>query len=66
MILRYDHNHPIQENSISSSKGDRSVRDDVLKNNKNASVNIHFKQKNKWFSRSIKNDTKHHYSGEFN
>ncbi len=67
-ITRFDHNHPSRDTQEYSSKGDRDARDKVLKNNKDAKVNIFFRGKNnqKWFHRSIRNDTKVHFKGEFN
>ena len=66
LVFKLDHNHPARATSEWSSGGDREMRDVVLENNSNASVNIHFKVGNKWKSRSIKHDTKYHFKGEFN
>ena len=68
-ILKLDHCHPSVETGYKSSKGDRDTRDVILKNNPNAQINIHFRENhwsNIWHKRSIINDTKYFYSGEFN
>ena len=64
-IYKFDHNHPLRNTQEYSSEGDRAIRDKILKNNPNASINIHFKTKSKWESRSIKKDTKNFNKGEF-
>ncbi|WP_256367568.1 MULTISPECIES: JAB-like toxin 1 domain-containing protein [unclassified Lentimicrobium] len=64
-IHKADHSHPVRPTSEHSSEGDRAVRDKVISNNSEAEVNIHFNQGNRWYKRSIKNDTKYFYKGEF-
>jgi RHS repeat-associated protein len=64
-VFKLDHNHPDLFRPYWTNKSDWGVRDKVLGKNKDATLNLHYKQSGRWTSRDIKSDSKHDFKGGY-